>query len=129
MPGWREGGDAPETNHANSAGQIRERSLASILKTLACVRPAAFEKAAASLFQETVVPRPKTRVRGSACRRGHALTGDNVYAATDGHVQCKRCRADQREVKRLQNLAIRAAIAAGASDEALEALISAERFR
>lgn len=74
------------------------------------------------------MPRPKTRVLGSVCRRGHALTDDNAYAAPDGHYQCKRCRADRREVRRLQNVAIRAAIAAGASEEALEALIPAERF-
>jgi hypothetical protein len=70
------------------------------------------------------VARPKSRIPGSACRRGHALTGDNVYAAPDGHVQCKRCRADHREAKRLRNAAIRAAIAAGAPEEALEALIA-----
>jgi hypothetical protein len=65
------------------------------------------------------VPRPKTRVLGSECKRGHPLIGDNVYVAPDGHFQCRRCRADRQEATRLRNQAIRQAIAKAQTEESL----------
>lgn len=43
-----------------------------------------------------VPPPPTRKPKSSHCRKGHALTGANVYLNTRGYVNCQQCQRDAR---------------------------------
>lgn len=45
---------------------------------------------------------PKTKPRRSHCRRGHPLTGDNVYRQPSGTSRCLTCKREQAKARRKQ---------------------------